>query len=51
MFFLTGAVIDLSVSSNGSLMCTAGADQSVKVFDVINFDMINMIRFVNKVNY
>jgi peptidylprolyl isomerase domain and WD repeat-containing protein 1 len=29
---------------NGSLLCTISLDKSLKVFDVINFDMINMIK-------
>jgi len=29
---------------NGLLLCTASVDKSVKVFDVINFDMINMFK-------
>ena len=34
----------MSVSSNDALLCTIGTDQSAKIFDVFNFDMINMIR-------
>ncbi|KAJ6632608.1 Peptidylprolyl isomerase domain and WD repeat-containing protein 1 [Pseudolycoriella hygida] len=34
----------LSVNSNGTYMATASADKTMKVFDVINFDMINMIK-------
>ncbi|CAD7077732.1 unnamed protein product [Hermetia illucens] len=34
----------LSTNSNGTLLCTASADKSMKIFDVINFDMINMIK-------
>lgn len=29
---------------NGTLLCTISLDKSLKVFDIINFDMINMIR-------
>ena len=39
-----GPVIDMDVSSNGELMCTISQDKALKVFDVINFDMINMIK-------
>ncbi|KAI9091714.1 hypothetical protein DFS34DRAFT_584331 [Phlyctochytrium arcticum] len=39
-----GAVVSLDSSSDGTLLATAGADQGLKVFDVVNFDMINMIK-------
>lgn len=29
---------------NGTLLCSISLDKSLKVFDIINFDMINMIR-------
>lgn len=29
---------------NGTLLCTISLDKSLKVFDIINFDMINMIK-------
>lgn len=34
----------LTVNANGTLMCTASQDKTLKVFDVINFDMIHIIR-------
>jgi peptidylprolyl isomerase domain and WD repeat-containing protein 1 len=34
----------MSDNFNGSLLCTISLDKSLKVFDVINFDMINMIK-------
>ncbi|XP_058820144.1 peptidylprolyl isomerase domain and WD repeat-containing protein 1 [Topomyia yanbarensis] len=34
----------LAVNSTGSYLCTASVDKNVKVFDVINFDMINMLK-------
>ncbi|XP_050432168.1 peptidylprolyl isomerase domain and WD repeat-containing protein 1 [Adelges cooleyi] len=37
-------IIDLTDNYNGTLMCTISSDQSIKVFDVINFDMINIIK-------
>ncbi|CAI6347895.1 unnamed protein product [Macrosiphum euphorbiae] len=37
-------VTDITDNYNGTLMCTISSDQTVKVFDVINFDMINMIK-------
>ncbi|KAK7099694.1 peptidylprolyl isomerase domain and WD repeat-containing protein 1-like isoform X2 [Littorina saxatilis] len=39
-----GAVIDLGMSSNGELCCTVSDDKTAKVFDVVNFDMINMLK-------
>ncbi|XP_055706906.1 peptidylprolyl isomerase domain and WD repeat-containing protein 1 [Phlebotomus papatasi] len=41
------AITSVSVDCQGNLLCTASVDKSIKVYDVINFDMINMI----KVNY
>lgn len=37
------AVTDMVDNYNGTLLCTASSDHTLKVFDVINFDMINMI--------
>ncbi|XP_068142122.1 peptidylprolyl isomerase domain and WD repeat-containing protein 1 [Drosophila tropicalis] len=34
----------LVCNSSGTLLCTAATDQTAKIFDVINFDMINIIR-------
>lgn len=42
--FILAQINSLAANSNGSLLCTASADKSIKVFDVINFDMINMIK-------
>ena len=40
-----GNISDIAVNHNGSLLATASdEDCHVKVFDVINFDMINIIR-------
>lgn len=39
-----GPITDMTVNYNGSLLCTVSSDKSLKVFDVINFDMINMMR-------
>lgn len=36
-------ITSLSVNANGSYLCTASIDKSIKIFDVINFDMINQI--------
>lgn len=34
----------LAANHNGQYLCTASADRSVKIFDIVNFDMINMLR-------
>ncbi|KAJ3242477.1 hypothetical protein HDU81_003185 [Chytriomyces hyalinus] len=39
-----GPVVGVACSSDGALFASAGADQAIKVFDVINFDMINMLK-------
>ncbi|VDO93446.1 unnamed protein product [Soboliphyme baturini] len=39
-----GTIIQMEVNSNGTLMCTISDDKSMKIFDVINFDMINMMK-------
>uniref|UniRef100_A0A1B6LLZ5 peptidylprolyl isomerase n=1 Tax=Graphocephala atropunctata TaxID=36148 RepID=A0A1B6LLZ5_9HEMI len=39
-----GAITDMTANYNGTLLCTVATDKSVKVFDVINFDMINMMK-------
>ena len=39
-----GLINDVVVNANGSLLATMAADKAVKVFDVINFDMINMLK-------
>ncbi|KAL3868863.1 hypothetical protein ACJMK2_041620 [Sinanodonta woodiana] len=39
-----GSIEYLSISNNGELACTVSDDKSAKVFDVVNFDMINMLR-------
>ncbi|CAH1243726.1 PPWD1 [Branchiostoma lanceolatum] len=39
-----GNVECLAVSTDGTMACTVSDDQAMKVFDVINFDMINMMK-------
>ncbi|KAJ3179601.1 Peptidyl-prolyl cis-trans isomerase cyp15 [Geranomyces variabilis] len=39
-----GAIVAIDVSNDGTLLATCGADQGLKIFDVVNFDMINMIK-------
>src|ERR1700730_5236791 len=52
-----GPVSTVSVSADGSLFASASNDKTVKIFDVVNFDLFNMmtlpyvpkaICFVNK---
>lgn len=33
----------VAANSTGTLLCTASQEKTIKVFDVVNFDMINMI--------
>ncbi|XP_055690534.1 peptidylprolyl isomerase domain and WD repeat-containing protein 1 [Lutzomyia longipalpis] len=39
-----GAITSVSVDCQGNLLATASMDKSIKVYDVPNFDMINMIK-------
>ena len=39
-----GPIVSLSSNTEGSLLCSASSDKSLKIFDVINFDMINIMR-------
>lgn len=39
----SGEVVSVSVSSDGRSFATAGADQTVKVFDVVSFDLLSML--------
>lgn len=39
-----GAIVAMSVSPDGTLFATAGSDKAIKIFDIVNFDMINMIK-------
>ncbi|KAJ2948248.1 hypothetical protein O0L34_g7476 [Tuta absoluta] len=36
-------ITHVAANSSGTLLCTASTEKTVKVFDVVNFDMINMI--------
>ncbi|KAJ8972097.1 hypothetical protein NQ314_000323 [Rhamnusium bicolor] len=39
-----GPIVKIACNNEGTLLCSAALDKSLKIFDVINFDMINMIR-------
>ncbi|KAM7536269.1 hypothetical protein Aperf_G00000086381 [Anoplocephala perfoliata] len=39
-----GAITGLAISHDGELACTVGDDKTAKIFDVINFDMISMMK-------
>ncbi|KAJ3976946.1 peptidyl-prolyl cis-trans isomerase [Lentinula raphanica] len=39
-----GAIIGVSASSDGQLLATVSEDGNAKIFDVVNFDMINIIK-------
>ena len=40
----SGVMEGIAVSAEGALFCSIGDDQAMKVFDVVNFDMINMLK-------
>lgn len=42
--FPAGVIESIAVSCEGALFCSVGDDQAMKVFDVVNFDMINMLK-------
>ncbi|KAF6720042.1 Peptidylprolyl isomerase domain and WD repeat-containing protein 1 [Oryzias melastigma] len=39
-----GVIESIAVSAEGALLCSVGDDRAMKVFDVVNFDMINMLK-------
>jgi len=39
-----GNINSIAVNVTGSLLATIGNDKAVKVFDIVNFDMINMLK-------
>ncbi|XP_043919297.1 peptidylprolyl isomerase domain and WD repeat-containing protein 1 [Protopterus annectens] len=39
-----GVIESIAVSSDGALFCSVGDDEAMKIFDVVNFDMINMLK-------
>ncbi|MGH0181103.1 UNVERIFIED_CONTAM: hypothetical protein FKN15_005958 [Acipenser sinensis] len=43
-FVKPGVIECIGVSAEGALFCSVGDDQAMKVFDVVNFDMINMLK-------
>ncbi|XP_006871060.1 PREDICTED: peptidylprolyl isomerase domain and WD repeat-containing protein 1-like [Chrysochloris asiatica] len=46
-----GVIESIAVSSEGALLCSVGDDKAMKVFDVVNFDMINMLKLGTMVLY
>lgn len=39
-----GAITGIAANYNGSLMVSSGSDNALKIYDVVNFDMINMMK-------
>ncbi|KAL9951874.1 hypothetical protein ACROYT_G044613 [Oculina patagonica] len=39
-----GVIHCIAASADGQVLCSTAEDKSLKVFDVVNFDMINMLR-------
>ena len=42
-----GNVQDIALNHNGTLLATVSNDKMAKIFDVVNFDMINIIKLGN----
>ncbi|KAI8367223.1 peptidyl-prolyl cis-trans isomerase cyp15 [Choanephora cucurbitarum] len=42
------SIVDISLSADGELLATISDDMSMKVYDITNFDMINMIKLKYK---
>jgi peptidylprolyl isomerase domain and WD repeat-containing protein 1 len=38
------SIVDISISANHELLATISDDTTLKVYDITNFDMINMIK-------
>ncbi|BES98710.1 peptidylprolyl isomerase domain and WD [Nesidiocoris tenuis] len=39
-----GSILSIAANYNGSLLSTSGSDKHIKIFDIVNFDMINIIK-------
>lgn len=39
-----GPITKIAANTEGNLLCSASTDKALKIFDVLNFDMINMLR-------
>ena len=37
-------ITQLAVNSSGTLLCTVSSDKAVKILDIVNFDMINILQ-------
>lgn len=44
MWLFLGPITKIAVNTEGTLLCSASTDKALKIFDVLNFDMINMMR-------
>lgn len=40
----TGPITQIASNTRGTLLCSASSDKSLKVFDVLNFDMVDMMK-------
>lgn len=43
--FETGKIEGVASNWDGSLLCTISDDKSLKVFEVVSFDLMNMLQF------
>lgn len=39
-----GVIESIAASAEGALFCSVGDDRAMKIFDVVDFDMINMLK-------
>lgn len=42
--YILAQITKITCNASGTLLCSASQDKSLKIFDVVNFDMINMMR-------
>lgn len=44
LLLTSGVITDISVTADGRWLASCGADNTLKVFDVLAFDMVNIIK-------
>ena len=43
-WFVVGPILNLCVNESGTLLCSTCSDRTLKLFDVLSFDMITMVK-------